>query len=168
MCNGLCCGIKFETDGELSLDTYSDADFANDVKTRRSTTGYYIMFSGGPVSWNSRKQPVVAMFTTGEYISAADYSRELLYLKTLIEELLNREIPANLFVDNQSAIHLVKNVIVNKRSNHIDVRFQFINEKVSEGLINIKYCPTQEQLADILTKSLSFVKFDKFKKCLIF
>ena len=66
-----------------------------------------------------------------------------------------------LYIDNQSALYLIKNGIVNKRSKHIDVKFQYIHGLVK--LIEVKYCPTAEQLADILIKPLDHVKFEELK-----
>jgi len=70
-------------------------------------------------------------------------------------------------VDNQSAIHLIKTGVLNRRSKHIDVRFRFIQEKIAENNIVVKYCNTENQTADIFTKPLNFVKFEKHKKNLV-
>lgn len=162
-------GIEYKNNKEKNLlKAYCDADFAGDPETRRSTTGYVILYAGGAISWCSRKQSVIALSSTeAEYIAAAECCKELLYLKTLFEELLNYEIKIELNVDNQSAIALIKNGILNKRSKHIDVKFRFIHELVRENIIKIKYCPTNEQLADIFTKPLNTVKFVKFKEQLL-
>ncbi|GJQ86998.1 hypothetical protein Trydic_g12581 [Trypoxylus dichotomus] len=73
-----------------------------DCESRRSTTGYVILYSGGPVSWCTRKQPIVALSTTeAEYVAAADCCKEVIYLKSFIEELLS-EVTATLNIDNKS------------------------------------------------------------------
>lgn len=150
------------------MKAYCDADFAGDTETRRSTTGYVIMYAGGPISWCSRKQSVIALSSTeAEYIAASECCKELMYLKSLLEELLNESIPVELNIDNQSAIALIKNGIINKRSKHIDVRFRYIHELVRDGVVKIKYCPTNKQLADIFTKPLNIVKFNKYAKQLL-
>lgn len=152
----------------FELIAYSDADFAGDEETRKSTTGYVVYFGEGPISWCSRKQPIVALSSTeAEYIAAADCVKELLYLKSLIEELLEIEVKVTLNVDNQSAIRIIKNGQFNRRSKHIDVRYHFISEKVNDGIIKIKYCATEEQIADIFTKPLGKCKFKKHKNCLV-
>lgn len=94
-----------------------------------------------------------------EYIAAAECCKELLYLKALIEELTDRECNVKLKVDNQSAIKLINNGVVNKRSKHIDVKYHFIHEQVKDKLISIEYCKTEVQYADIFTKTLNFTKF---------
>ena len=138
------------------------------METRRSTTGYVILLAGGAISWCSRKQSVIALSSTeAEYIAAAECCKELLYLKTLLEEILNNEIKIELNIDNQSAIALIKNRILNKRSKHIDVKFRFVHELVRDEVIKLKYCPTNDQLADIFTKPLNSVKFLKFREQLL-
>jgi len=93
----------------------------------------------------------------------AECCKELIYLKTLLEELICEEVHIELNIDNQSAISLIKNGIVNKRSKHIDVKFRFIHELVKDRIIRLKYCPTSEQIADILTKPLAATNFKKFR-----
>lgn len=67
------------------------------------------MYNGGPISWCTRKQPIVALSTTeAEYIAAANCVKELIYLKNLLEELLEEKISEKLNVDNQSAIKLIE------------------------------------------------------------
>jgi len=124
-----------DTDTE-KLIAYCDADYAGDTETRKSTTGYVIKYCGGPVSWCSRKQPIVALSTTkAEFIAVAECCKEVLYLKAVLEELRSKTITAEIHVDNQSAIHLIKTGVLNRRSKHIDVRFRFIQEKVAENNI---------------------------------
>lgn len=72
-----------------------------------------------------------------------------------------------MWIDNQSAIKLIKTGNFNRRSKHIDVRFHFISEKVKENSINIKYCNTSDQIADIFTKPLGAIKFKRFRDILI-
>ncbi|XP_059055731.1 uncharacterized protein LOC131849635 [Achroia grisella] len=160
-------GIKFYN-SNLHLEAYCDADYANDPHTRKSTTGYIIFLCGGPITWSSRQQPIVAISSSeSEYIAAADCCRELMYLKFLISEVVNEEVNATLYVDNQSTIHLINNGIMIRRPKHIDVRYHYIHEKVSEGLLKIKYCPSEHQIADILTKPLGNVKFSYLKSYII-
>lgn len=154
-------GIQYNSKAEKYLiEAYCDSDYAGDPESRKSTTGYIIFYAGGPIGWSSRKQSTVALSTTeAEYIAAAECCKELLYLKTLIEELTDKECKVELKVDNQSAIKLINNGIVNKRTKHIDVKYHFIHEQVKEKLISIEYCKTEVQYADIFTKALNFTKF---------
>lgn len=161
-------GISFtnlESDKEILA--YCDSDYAGDPETRKST-GYVVLFCGGSISWCSRKQPVVTVSSTeAEYTAAAECCKEIVYLKSLIEELTKEKLVANLKVDNQSAIKLIKNGVMNRRSKHIDVKYHFIHEKIKEKLINVDYCQSEKQLVDLFTKPLGKTKFNYHKNVLV-
>lgn len=159
-------GIHYSSSETLTLENYSDADYAGSGPEgkMKSTTGYVMMFAKGPIQWCSRKQNVVALSTAeAEYIAAAECCKQLQFVKTLLNELIDSEINANLHVDNQGAIKLIKSGQMSSRSKHIDVRYYYISEKYDEGLFKLMHCPSEEQLADIFTKPLQCVKFKKFK-----
>lgn len=154
-------GIMYKRGEDIrNLHAYCDSDYANCTKTRRSTTGYVIMFTGGPISWCSKRQPIVSLSSTeAEYIAAADCVKECLYLRYFISELISENVKISLNIDNQSAIQLIKSGSFSKRSKHIDVRFYFIHENYKIGKLDIKYCPTDLQIADMFTKPLYKNKF---------
>ncbi|KAJ8892850.1 hypothetical protein PR048_005431, partial [Dryococelus australis] len=112
------------------LVSFCDADFTGDSQSRRSNTGYVIYYSGGPIIWCARKQPVVALSTAeAEYIVTAEFTKELIYLKAILEKILGKEVTARLHVDNQTALSLMKNGLLIRRSKHIDVQFHYIHGK---------------------------------------
>jgi len=162
-------GIYYKSNAKTNgLQAYCDADFAGDQETRRSTTGYIIYYGGEAVSWCSRRQPIIALSSTeAEYIAAAECCKELLYLKTLLEELQSEDIQIELNIDNQSTIALIINGVVNRRSKHIDVKYRFVHDMIKNNIIKIKYCLTKNQKADILTKPLNRVKFEKCKEHMV-
>lgn len=147
---------------------YVDADWASDNNTRKSTSGIVCLLYGTPVYWSSRKQKIVTLSSTeSEYVAASSATQELIWYRQLLIELgipLNSSIP--LLVDNQSAIALASSHKTNARTKHIDVRYHFIREKVEDGTIALEYVPTDEQLADVMTKSLGLVKHADFVKSL--
>jgi hypothetical protein len=148
---------------------YSDSDFAGSGREgkMKSTSGYIVTIAGGPVAWLAKKQDIVATSVCeAEYISASLCCKELKYLKTLIHELTREEIPAELYVDNQSAIRLIQTGQMHSRTKHIDVRYYSISEKFDKGLFSIKYCPSQKNIADIFTKALPSEPFMKLRKCI--
>ena len=162
-------GISYDANtDEDKVIAYCDSDFAGDTETRKSTTGYVIIYCGGPISWSSRKQSIVATSSTeAEYIAAAECCKELIYIKSLLIELIDKPIDITLNIDNQSAISLIETGIINRRSKHIDVKYRFIYEQVNNKVLKIKYCPTDRQLADIFTKVLGTNKFNNCKKYLV-
>ena len=124
-----------------------------------------IQLAGGPVCWNSRKQKSVALSSTeAEYMAMSDTSQQLVWLKSLFGEIGYKVKPITLNVDNKGAIFLAKNRKQEHRSKHIDIRYHFMREKVEEKIINVVHDPTQEQLADIMTKIVTFDTFVKMRK----
>ena len=139
----------------LDLIGYTDADWGSQSH-RHSISGHVYLFSGGAISWSSRKQPIIALSSTeAEYIAASDAVRELLWLRSFISEIT---IPIRhsitLLCDNQSAIQIASNGLINARTKHIDIRIHFIRNIIESGVINLVYCPTDQMLADIFTKAL--------------
>jgi transposase InsO family protein len=147
-------GITFRG-SNTELKVYCDADYAGDIDTRRSTTGYVFMMSGGATSWNSKRQPTVAVSTTeAEYMAAAAAVKEGLWMRKLLESLNVKVDKINIMCDNQSAIKLLKNPIFSVRSKHIDVIHHFARERVLRGDVVFNYIHTKKMLADVMTKAL--------------
>ena len=152
--HGLCFGGKDAIDNVLV--GYSDADYAGDPTTRRSTSGYVFILNGAAVTWSSRKQPIVALSTMeSEYIAASDSTREAVWLRRLLDDLgeQQRE-PTLLRCDNESAIGLAYNPLAHKGSKHIEVRYHYIREQVTCGNVEVVHVRTQNQFADVLTKAV--------------
>ena len=151
------------TDTDNNIIAYCDADWAGDSDSCRSTTGYVTFYNHGPITWNSRLQPTIAKSSTeAEYIGLSTACDEVVWLRQLLLDLdqLPNE-PTIIFEDNQSAIDLSYNPIHHKRTKHINVRFHSIREKIQEGVIQVKHISTDLQLADLLTKPLSKIRFNK-------
>ena len=144
---------------------YTDADWGGDQVDRRSTTGFAFLFGGGAVSWSSKKQRTVALSSTeAEYMAATQATKEAIWFRRLLKEIgyFTSNIPTTIFADNQGCIALAKNLAYHARTKHIDVQHHFIREKVEDGEIELIYCSTKEMVADILTKSISRDKLQKF------
>lgn len=157
-------GIRFRSNATLNLNCFSDADYAGDIDTRKSTSGFVFMFGSGSISWGSNRQKCVALSSTeSEYIAGSEAVKELVWLKRLTDDLdVNVGNPV-LYMDNQGAIKLTKNPEFHKRTKHVEVRYHFMREKFEEGIFQLKYVNTKEQVADIFTKPLSRHKFQYFR-----
>lgn len=144
------------------LEAFSDADYAGDIQTRRSTSGIVCKYFGGAISWMSQKQRSVALsMTEAEFIAASEGTKEVIWLKRLLQEItVLNEVPT-LMIDNASAIKLVKNPEFHKRSKHVEVRYYFVREKYHEGVINVEHVASIDQIADIMTKPLAKVQYLK-------
>lgn len=147
-------GITFGTGS--GLQGYSDADFASDIATRRSTTAYVFLYNGGAISWQSRRQATVAASTSeAEYMAAAAATKEALYLRVLISELEGSPTATiSIKVDNNSALSLLKNPLSAQRCKHIDVIYHFARERAARGEVCFSFCPTDQMVADALTKAV--------------
>ena len=142
---------------------YTDADYANDVGTRKSITGFVFKLAGGAISWASKKQSVVALSTLeAEYVAMCATVREAVWLRRMYTEVFNttHTAPTDIFGDNQGALLLAGNDVIHARTTHIDVRFQINREKVQDRSVRLKYIPTAQKIADVMTKSLGRVKHE--------
>ena len=151
---------------DLKLIGYSDADWASSTHDRRSISGYcFSLTETGPlISWRSKKQRTVALSSCeAEYIALAATVQEASYLVQLLDQLVNVCCPVQIYEENQGTIALSKDPVNRQRSKHIDIRYHFIRSTVNEGKV-ILYCPTTNMIADILTKSVTCSKMQKFKK----
>lgn len=158
-------GIAFNSNSLYTFESYSDADYAGDRNTRRSTSGYICFLGDGPISWCSQQQRCVALSTTeSEYIAAAEAAKEISWLKLLFDDIRCSYQNSTLFMDNQSAIRLVKNPEFHKRTKHVDVKYHFIREKYTQKVFDIEYVSTELQKADIFTKSLPKERFQILRK----
>ena len=154
-------GITFRGDGSGECTCFSDADWARNKDDRRSTSGYLFKIAGGPVTWRSKRQDTVALSTAeAEYLALSSTTQEVMWMRRLNSELGNsQQGPTIIQEDNQSAISMSKNPQFHGRAKHIDIRHHFIREQVHNGVIELKYCPTQEMLADMFTKGLAQERF---------
>ena len=106
--------------------------------------------------WSSRKQELVVLSTAeAEYIAATHATKEGIWLRQLIGELFGHsDDPTTLYCDNQAAITLATTDNFHARTKHIDIRYHFIRQEVDSGTFKLIYCPTEDMVADILTKAL--------------
>jgi hypothetical protein len=158
-------GLIYKPGKTMELEGYSDADFAGDVNDRKSTSGYVFMDQGAVISWRSKKQTVVAQSTAeAEYVALAAVTQEAQALRKLYQTLgLPPVKPTKIWEDNQAAIAIAENPINYKRTKHIDVKYHYTRDQLEKGTIEIAYCATDDQLADIFTKSLPRVQFQTLR-----
>ncbi|KAL8103387.1 hypothetical protein AgCh_027816 [Apium graveolens] len=149
-------GIKLQNPDNLILQAFSDSDWASCPDSRRSVTGYILLLGGSPITWKSKKQPTVSRSSSeAEYRAMAGAASEVTWVVQLLKELgVDSLQPVTLFCDNQSALHIARNPVFHERTKHIEVDCHFTRDKVLEGLLQLSYLPTKNQLADVLTKIL--------------
>lgn len=120
---------------------------------------------GNSILWKSQKQKIVSRASThAEYYALAQCVQEVLPIRGLLTELeINMKNAVKIYEDNSGAVSLSVNGNFSKNSKHIDVSYHFVNDYYRKGLISVEKVSTDDQVADMLTKSLSKVKFCKFR-----
>lgn len=149
---------------------YTDADWGGNKDDRKSFTGHVFFLASSPVSWESKKQPTVALSSTeAEYMALCSASKEIVFLRNLISEMRFTSLvtkPTILYGDNLSAQQLVKNPVFHARSKHIDIKMHFVRDVYERKELTLAYIPTDEMVADVLTKNLKKTKHVKFLEML--
>jgi hypothetical protein len=155
------------------LRGYSDAAYADDIPSRRSTQGYTYDIGSGTLSWASKLQATISLSTCEvEYKALAFATKEAVWLARLLNEITdnlepNRSPTATIiYGDNQGSIALAKNPVFHARSKHVDVQHHFVREKVASGEVEVQFVPTKDQIADGLTKALPKDSFYAFRRAL--
>lgn len=149
-------GILYHLNSRCTLECYSDADFGGCSTTGRSTSGVIIKYAGGAISWISKRQAITATSTTeAELVAVNEATKEIIWLKRLFRGMTKLENVPVLQVDNQATVKLVHNPEFHHRTKHIRIKYFFVREKVMEGELRVEYIPTENQLADIMTKPLA-------------
>ncbi len=149
-------GLCFNGNDHDELIGYTDADYAGDLDTRKSTSGYAFIYQGGAVSWASRRQRCTSLSTTeSEFVAACEAAKEAVWIQRLLSEIKNCEVKTvQIRCDNQSSISLIRNPEHHQKTKHIEVKYFFVRDQQKAGRIDVTYIGTEDQLADMLTKPL--------------
>ena len=107
----------------LKLQDYVDADFAGDINSRKSTTGFVFTLGGIAISCASNLQKIVTLSTTeAEYVAATEARNEMIWLHGFLNELGKKQEMSILHSNSQSAIFLAKNSAFHSKSKHIQTK----------------------------------------------
>ncbi|PKU83560.1 putative mitochondrial protein [Dendrobium catenatum] len=151
--------------GSLELLAYSDSDWAGDPIDRKSTLGYCAFLGDTLISWFVKKQKTLARSSIeAEYRALTTAATDLIWLRRLLDEFhISTSQPTVLFCDNISAIALANNPIFHPRTKHIEINFHFIRDCIKNQVLKITHVYTEDQLADLFTKSLSIPQFAQLR-----
>jgi len=149
-------GPKYNAEITTPVQAYCDADYGAG-EDRKSISGYVFMLAGSAISWQAKKQTTVALSTVeAEYHALAQAIKEAIWLQALLKDLgMEKYAPRTINCDNQGAIALAKNPTHHARTKHIDIQLHFVRDHVERGTIELMYCPTEDMVADIMTKALA-------------
>ena len=159
-------GIVFsKSKCEPHLVGFSDAYWRVYIDSRESTHGYMFQICGGAVNWSSRKQSVVATSSCeAEYIALCEACKEASWLRSIVADVLgiNKDPTLPLGCDNDGTIAFSHNQTRNRRNKHIDIAYHFVRDAIRREIVSLEQCVTSEMTADILTKPLGRVLFQKY------
>ena len=146
-------------DDPFRLEAFVDAAHANDLKTRRSTTGYTIQLCGAAIAYRTKTQSVTATSSTeAEFIAAVTTAKTVKYLRSVLYELgFKQSQPTVIREDNASAINMVNAPSPTERSRHIDIQHFAIQDWKRSKQIILEHIPGIINPADDLTKPLGWV-----------
>ncbi len=153
-------GLWYSKESSINLIGYTDSDFAGCKLDRKSTSGSCQFLEKNLISWFSKKQNSVALSTAeAEYVAAGSCCAQILWIKQQLEDYGIKQNKISINCDNTSTINLTKNPIQHSRTKHIEIRHHFIRDHVLNGNVMLEFVCTNDQLADIFTKSLSEDRF---------
>ncbi|WCJ22400.1 Retrovirus-related Pol polyprotein from transposon RE1 [Euphorbia peplus] len=155
--------LFYSVDGDLScVEGFSDSNWGRCKVTRKSITGYCVFIGGCLVSWKSKKQGTCSRSSAeAEYRAMATTSCELKWLSYLLDEFdITPQLPIPLRCDNQAAIHIAANPVFHEQMKHVKIDCHIVREHLQRGFLCTPYVASHEQLADILTKSLTGSQMD--------
>ena len=148
--------LKFIKTDKRAIVGYTDSDWGNDQRDRKSQSGYLLYIHGNLCSWKSAKQDGVALSSANaEYVALSEGAREGIYFQNLLNECYGKKEQVYLYCDNTGAKKNAENELQHKRSKHIDIRYHFIKDEVEKENISVEWINTEENLADIMTKPVS-------------
>jgi hypothetical protein len=156
-------GLRFTPLTENTITAFVDASYAEELETRKSTTGKIVFWGTNVISFKSKTQPIVTTSSfQAELVAIASVVSDILWLRHVLDELgFTQTTPSIIYTDSQSVIRWVTSgkSACRQRSKHIDVRAHQIRELVDTGVIELRYVSSEDNIADAFTKSLGPNKF---------
>jgi hypothetical protein len=144
-------GLRIHKSPSTLVSAFSDADWAGCSDDRRSTGGFAAFLGSNLISWSARKQATVSRSSTeAEYKALANATAEVMWVQTVLKELgVKGPTFARLWCDNLGATYLSANPVFHARTKHIEVDFHFVRKRVAQGLLQIRFISTRDQVAPL-------------------
>ncbi|GJR68906.1 putative ribonuclease H-like domain-containing protein [Tanacetum coccineum] len=153
-------GLWYPKDSPFDLEAYTDSDYAGASLDRKSTIGGCQFLRSRLISWQCKKQTVVANSTTeAEYVAASNCCGHLLWIQNQMLDYGYNFMNTKIFIDNESTICIVKNPVFHSKTKHIEIRHHFIRDSYEKRLIQVIKIHTDHNVADLLTKAFDVSRF---------
>ncbi|GJT77906.1 putative ribonuclease H-like domain-containing protein [Tanacetum coccineum] len=154
-------GLWYPKDSPFILEAFSDSDYAGASLDKKSTTGGCQFLGSRLISWQCKKQTVVANSTTeAEYIAASHCCGQVLWIQNQMLDYGFNFMQTKIHVDNESAICVVKNPVSHSKTKHIEIMHHFIRDSYEKRLIEMVKIHTDNNVADLLTKAFDVSRFN--------
>jgi hypothetical protein len=155
---------------KLCVTAFADSSWANDVDTRRSRYGYAVYVGKSLISWRSKLHAAVALSTAeAEYCAATEAAKHIRWVRSLISFMLPKIklSPTAIYEDNAACRSMVTCAQISGRNKHFELKQHYIRQLADKGVVTLREISTQDQLADIFTKSLARPAFEKHRSSLL-
>ncbi|GKB27596.1 putative ribonuclease H-like domain-containing protein [Tanacetum coccineum] len=137
------------------------SDYGGASLDRKSTTGGCQFLGRRLISWQCKKQTIVANSTTeAEYVAAANCYGQVLWIQNQMMDYGFNFMNTKIHIDNESTICIVKNPVYHSRTKHIEIRHHFIRDCYEKRLIDVIKIHTDANVADLLTKGFDVTRFN--------
>ncbi|GKA29509.1 hypothetical protein Tco_0715754 [Tanacetum coccineum] len=147
-------GLWYLKDSPFDLVAYTDSDYAGASLDRKSTTGGCQFLGCRLISWQCKKQTVVAnSITEAEYVAASSCCGQVLWIQNQLLDYGYNFMHTKIYIDNESTICIVKNLVFHSKTKHIEIRHHFIRDSNEKKLIQMIKIHTDKNVADLLTKA---------------
>ncbi|GJS78462.1 putative ribonuclease H-like domain-containing protein [Tanacetum coccineum] len=154
-------GLWYPRESPFALEAFSDSDYAGANLDRKSTTGGCQFLGRRLISWQCKKQTIVATSTTeAEYVAAANCCGQILWIQNQLLDYGFNFMNTKIHIDNESTICIVKNPVFHSKTKHIEIRHHFIRDAYEKKLIQVQKIHTDNNVADLLTKAFDGPRFN--------
>ncbi|GJV02492.1 ribonuclease H-like domain-containing protein [Tanacetum coccineum] len=153
-------GLWYTKDSPFDLEAYTDSDYVGASLDKKSTTGGCQFLGRRLISWQCKKQTIVANSTTeAEYVAASSCCGQVLWIQNQMLDYGYNFMNTKIFIDNESTICIVKNPVFHSKTKHIEIRHHFIRDSYEKRLIQVIKIHTDHNVADLLTKAFDVSRF---------
>ncbi|GKB96770.1 putative ribonuclease H-like domain-containing protein, partial [Tanacetum coccineum] len=161
----VCACARFQVTLKAShlnaVNGFLDSDYRGARLNRKSTTGGCQFLGRRLISWQCKKQTIVANSTTeAEYVAAAHCCGQVLWIQNQMMDYGFNFMNTKIHIDNESTISVIKNPVAHSRTKHIEIRFHFIRDCYEKRLIEVIKIHTDSNVADLLTKGFDVTRFN--------
>nr|GEV42116.1 uncharacterized mitochondrial protein AtMg00810-like [Tanacetum cinerariifolium] len=151
--------IKF-SDLPFNLEAYTDSEYAGASLDRKSTTGGCQFLRSRLISWQCKKQTIVANSTSeAKYVAASNCYEQVLWFQNQMLDYGYNFTNTKIFIDNESTICIFKNPVFHSKTKKIKIRHHFIRDLYEKRLIYMTKIYTDHNVVDLLTKAFDVSRF---------